>query len=311
MTSHENAHRHAGTVLVTGACGGLGTAVTADLARAGYRVVGADRRGPADPDASAHLAAFVTGDLNDPAVVRAAFDAAAGQDGAAPAAVVHLAAIPAPGIVDEYETLRSNVMTAYTVFQEAGRRGAGRVVGASSAAAVGLAWADRDQSPQYVPVDEEHPDLTVDSYGLSKVMSESAAAFTTRRWHTTTVMLRFPFIGEGERLADRLAEVAADPAANRRELWGWVHTQDAAGAVRAALTAPLTGHHVINIAAPDSSCRVPTRELLAAHHPTAKLLDDGMCEHGSLFATDRSSALLGFTARQGWRTSGTTAAPPD
>ncbi|WP_179120321.1 NAD-dependent epimerase/dehydratase family protein [Streptomyces tsukubensis] len=116
------------------------------------------------------------------------------------AAVVHLAAHPNPGIVSDHETLRANGMSAYAVLQEAGRRGVPRVVGASSTSAVGLSWADRELSPAYVPVDEEHPDLTVDSYGLSKVMAEQMAAFTTRRYGTATVMLRFPFVGAGERL---------------------------------------------------------------------------------------------------------------
>ncbi|MFJ8062942.1 NAD-dependent epimerase/dehydratase family protein [Streptomyces sp. NPDC096142] len=299
MTGQHDTAPTARTVLVTGAAGGLGTAVTAHLAATGWTVVGAD----AQPvPYRAHLAATAQGDLCDPAAVRAAFDTALERtppDGLLD--VVHLAAIPAPGIVDEYETLRINTMSAYTVFQEAGRRTTHRIVGASSAAAIGLAWADRDQAPRYLPIDENHPDLTVDSYGLSKQLSEQAAAFTTRRWGTTTVMLRFPFIGEGPRLEARLAEVADDPAANRRELWAWLHTKDAAEAVRAALTAPLTGHHVVNAAAPDTSAQLPTGDLLLAHYPETAILA-GIGRHGSLFDSTRAQRLLDFTPSHGWRT---------
>ncbi|MFD3912163.1 NAD-dependent epimerase/dehydratase family protein [Streptomyces sp. NPDC058603] len=291
------------TVLVTGAAGGIGRAVVADLIGAGFRVVGADlERG----DGEDGCVRFVTGDLGEAKTVTESFAAAreaAGEDGVF-AGVVHLAAYPAPGIVSEEETLRANVLAAYLVFQEAGRLGVPRVVGASSAAAVGIAWADRDLHPVYVPVDEDHPDLTVDSYGLSKVMSEKAAEFTTRRYGTATVMLRFPFVGAGDRLRERLAEVHGDPAPNRRELWGWLHTPDAARAVRAALTADLTGHHVVNVAAPDSAALEPTRELLEAYHPTSEIRGalDG---HASLFDTTRSRELLGFTAagREDWPTS--------
>jgi nucleoside-diphosphate-sugar epimerase len=287
------------TVLVTGAAGGLGTAVTAHLAARGWTVVGADAR---PVEHSTHLAATAQGDLSDPAAVQDAFDVTVELiEPGGRLDVVHLAAIPAPGIVDEYETLRSNTMSAYTVFQEAGRRAAHRIVGASSAAAVGLAWADRDQAPRYLPIDENHPDLTIDSYGLSKQLSEQAAAFTTRRWGTATVMLRFPFVGEGPRLEARLAEVADDPAANRREMWAWLHTKDAAEAVRAALTAPLTGHHVVNAAAPDTSARLPTGELLLAHYPDTAILA-GIGRHGSLFDSTRAQRLLGFTPRHSWRT---------
>uniref|UniRef100_A0AAU2VH02 NAD(P)-dependent oxidoreductase n=1 Tax=Streptomyces sp. NBC_00008 TaxID=2903610 RepID=A0AAU2VH02_9ACTN len=286
------------TVLVTGAAGGIGRTVVAHLVGAGYRVVGADReRG----DAGEGCAAFVAGDLADAKNVTECFTTAreaAGEAGLA--GVVHLAAYPAPGIVAEDETLRANVLAAYLVYQEAGRTGVPRVVAASSASAVGLAWADRELHPVYVPVDEEHPNLTVDSYGLSKVMSEEAAAFTTRRWGTTTVMLRFPFVGAGERLGERLDEVHRDPAGNRRELWGWLHTEDAAASVAAALNADLDGHHVVNICASDSASLEPSLGLLAAHHPDARVRE-GFGGHDAFFDTTRSRELLGFTASRTWR----------
>ncbi|MFI6349311.1 NAD-dependent epimerase/dehydratase family protein [Streptomyces sp. NPDC050560] len=297
MSQNPGAAADGGTVLVTGAAGGIGRTTVAVLAAAGLTVVGADRRrGPGDDG----CADFVVGDLTDPAVVAAAFDRAAAAGPGGPRGVVHLAAVPAPGIVSDQETVRTNVTSTYAVFHEAGARGVPRVVAASSAAAVGIAWAGRDLSPRYVPVDEEHPDLTVDAYGLTKVAAEGVAAYATRRWGTVTVLLRFPFVGAGERLRKRLADVCADPAANRRELWGWLHTEDAAGSVLAALTADVEGHHVVNVAAPDSATTVPTRDLLAAHHPTAELRAplDG---HASLFDTTRCRELLGFTPRRGWR----------
>lgn len=286
------------TVLVTGAAGGIGRFVVTALADAGYRVVGADReRGAADDG----CARFVTGDLADADTVTACFTAAAEEAGPPGlAGVVHLAAYPAPGFVAEDETLRTNVLAAYLVFQEAGRRGVRRIVAASSASAVGLAWADRALHPAYVPVDEEHPDLTVDSYGLSKVMTEQAAAFTTRRWGTDTVLLRFPFVGAGERLRARLDEVRTDPGSNSKELWGWLHTEDAARSVLAALTAGLSGHHVVNVCAPDSAALEPSLDLLSAYHPDTEVRD-GFGGHDTFFDTRRSRELLGFVPRHTWR----------
>ncbi|MEV0845608.1 NAD(P)-dependent oxidoreductase [Streptomyces sp. NPDC049954] len=283
---------------MTGASGGIGRFVVTALADAGYRVVGADReRGEADDG----CARFVTGDLADAATVTTCFTAAAEEAGPSGlAGVVHLAAYPAPGLVAEDETLRTNVLAAYLVFQEAGRRGVRRIVAASSASAVGLAWADRELHPAYVPVDEEHPDLTVDSYGLSKVMTEQAAAFTTRRWGTDTVLLRFPFVGAGERLRARLDEVHADPGSNSKELWGWLHTEDAAGSVLAALTARLSGHHVVNVCAPDSAALEPSLDLLAAYHPDTEVRE-GFGGHDTFFDTRRSPELLGFVPRHTWR----------
>ncbi|OON72537.1 hypothetical protein [Streptomyces tsukubensis] len=95
----------------------------------------------------------------------------------------------------------------------------------------------------------------------------------------------------------------ADPGGNRHELWAWLHTEDAAASVLAALTADLTGAHVVNVAAPDSMAFEPTRELLAAHHPAAGITGpvDGADGHGTLFDTTRSRELLHFTAGHTWR----------
>ena len=285
-----------GGVLVTGAAGGIGRFVVAELVRAGLTVLAADRVEWDAPGCGARL----TGDLRDPAFVTECFTGPAAAAVGGVTAVVHMGAIPAPGIVREHETLLFNAGPAYLVHTEAGRHGVRRIVASSSFSAVGLAWADRDQSPHYVPVDERHPRLTVDSYGLSMSITEEIAAFTTRRFAVSTVCLRFPFVGTGERLRHRLDEVHRDPAGNRRELWAWVDTRDVARAVHAALTVDLEGHHVLNIAAPDTTALEPTRELLARHHPDTVVRGE-LGNHEGLIDTRLADELLGFTPKYGWR----------
>jgi nucleoside-diphosphate-sugar epimerase len=301
-----SAQRPAGAVLVTGAAGGIGRVVVERLTDAGLPVVAADREpfgggsgsggggsGSADDapfDRNLVLRRPV-GDVRDPEFVASCL--AEPAPGRPVDAVVHLAAIPSPNETTEEETLEQNVLASFVVLQQAGRHGARRVVVASSVSAVGLAWADRDLSPSYVPVDERHPTLAVDPYGLSKVVTEEIAAFTTRRWGMPTVCLRFPFVGTGERLRRRLAEVHADPAANRLDLWSWLDTRDAAGSVLAALTVPLGGHHVVNVTAADTTALQPTRDLLRAHHPAATVRGD-LTGHAGLYDTTRASELLGF-----------------
>jgi len=278
-----------GAVLVTGAAGGIGRFVVAELAGAGWTVLAADR---VDGDVPGAAARF-RGDLRDPAFVAECFTGDV-------EAVVHMGAIPAPGIVEEHETLLFNAGPAYLVLTEAGRRGVPRIVASSSFSAVGLAWADRDLSPSYVPVDERHPILTVDPYGLSMGVTERIAAYVTRRFGTATVCLRFPFVGTGARLDHRLAEVHAGPAGNRRELWAWVDTRDAARAVRAALTADLTGHHVLNIAAPDTTAIEPTRDLLERFHPGTAVRSE-LANHEGLIDTRLAERVLSFSTKYGWR----------
>jgi nucleoside-diphosphate-sugar epimerase len=273
--------------------------VVDELSRGGWKVLAADRVGGQDLPG---VAARLTGDLRDPAFVTECFAGPAARELGGVDAVVHMAAIPAPGIVAEHETLLFNAGPAYLVHAEAGRRG-GRIVASSSFSAVGLAWADRDLSPEFVPVDEQHPRVTVDPYGLSMGVTEQIAAQTTRRFGVATVCLRFPFVGTGARLDHRLAEVHADPAGNRRELWAWLDTRDAARAVHAALTADLTGHHVLNIAAPDTTALEPTRELLDRFHPGATVRSD-LARHDSLIDTRLAEKVLGFSTEYGWRNSG-------
>jgi nucleoside-diphosphate-sugar epimerase len=281
---------------VTGAAGGIGRFVVPELAGAGWTVLAADRVDREVPGAAARL----VGDLRDPAFVSECFTGAVARGFDGVDAVVHMGAIPAPTIVAEHETLLFNAGPAYLVLTEAGRRGVRRIVASSSFSAVGLAWADRDLSPYYAPVDERHPRLTVDPYGLSMGVTEEIAAVTTRRFGADTVCLRFPFVGTGGRLDHRLTQVHARPEDNRRELWAWVDTRDAARAVAAALTADLSGHHVLNIAAPDTTAFEPTRDLLDRYHPDTVVRSE-LANHESLVDTRLAEAVLGFNAKYGWR----------
>ncbi|SDO76984.1 NAD-dependent epimerase/dehydratase family protein [Actinacidiphila guanduensis] len=275
-------------VLVTGAAGHIGRHTAAELLAAGHEVVLTDLL-PADEPQALRVH---TGDLQDPELVRAAM---AGVD-----AVVHLGAIPHPNVPDPSALFAHNCHTAHRVLEEAGRAGVRRVVAASSMAAVGLAWSPVPLSPAYVPLDEAHPVLVRDPYGLSKLVLEETARAAHRRFGTDTVCLRFPFTGNGERLARFLAACAADPAAQRHDLWGWLHTLDAAAAIRHALERDLSGAHVVGVTAPDTTSTLPSAELMAAHHPGVPLRP-GVTGHATLFDRTVCTDLLGFTPARTWR----------
>jgi nucleoside-diphosphate-sugar epimerase len=234
----------------------------------------------------------VAGDLLDPEQARALV--------AGVSAVVHAAAIPSPARGTEQEIFTNNVMSAYQVLDAAGRAGVPRIVYVSSLSALGFAFSPHDASPERVPVTEAHPVVAADVYGLSKHLGERIASTVALRWGGTVVSLRFPFLGTGERLSKHLARVHADPGAARRELWAWLDTRDAARAIEAALTRPLTGHQLVHVVAPDTTALQPTAELLRRYHPASVLAEppDGFT---SPFATTRSRELLGFTAAHTWR----------
>jgi nucleoside-diphosphate-sugar epimerase len=264
-------------VLVTGAHGTLGTEVVAHLRALGHDVRSHDR-----PD----------GDLRDRDVVAAAV---AGMD-----AVVHAAAIPEPVSHEPHETFGNNVESTFHVLDLAGRTGIRRVVSISSASALGFAWSARGVSPRTAPVTDEHPYVGDDVYGLSKQVGELTAATASRAWGMTVVSLRFPFIGSGDRLRRHLAPIHDDPGVDRNGLWAWIHTADAAGAVAAALTAPVSGAPVLTVAAPDTTALVPSAELVRRYHPDT-VMTRALTGFETLFDVERGADLLGFRPEHGWR----------
>ncbi|MFJ4923208.1 NAD-dependent epimerase/dehydratase family protein [Streptomyces sp. NPDC088725] len=277
-------------VLVTGAAGHIGGYVIDELLAHGHRIIATDLVPVDDP----RVERVHTGDLQDRALVREAMEGAE--------AVVHLGAIPHPNSEDDSALFATNCLTAHRVLDEAGRHGVRRVVAASSLSAIGLAWSPVPQSPRYVPLDEEHPFLVQDPYGLSKIVLEEAARATHRRYGTDIVCMRFPFTGTGERLKLQLENVRADPESNRGDLWGWLDTRDAAEAVRRALVAELRGCHVLNVVAPDTASPLPTASLLEQYHPGVPAFAE-LPGHTALFDGGACARLLDFVPRHTWRES--------
>ncbi|HEY2695197.1 MAG TPA: NAD(P)-dependent oxidoreductase [Pseudonocardiaceae bacterium] len=267
-------------VLVTGAGGGLGRETVTRLRAEGHSVRAHDRI-----DGS--------GDLLDTDLAELMSDIDA---------VVHAAALPSPGAGTEDEVFTNNVNAAYQVLYAAGRAGIKRIVYISSLSALGIAWSSRDVSPEFVPITEDHPYLGEDTYGLSKYLGELIADTAARRFDATIISLRFPFLGTGDRMRDHIAGVREDPAPERVGLWGWLDTRDAAGAIAAALVAPAEpGNHVVNVAAPDTTAVVPTRDLLARYHPSTRV-DADLPGFSTPFDTTRARDLLHFMPEHQWRT---------
>ncbi|WP_073498137.1 NAD-dependent epimerase/dehydratase family protein [Actinacidiphila paucisporea] len=275
-------------VLVTGAGGTLGREVVAHLRDEGWSVRAHDRT-PPDPAVADEV---LTGDLRDTGVLARAVHAVD--------AVVHAAALPSPTAAPEDEVFLNNVTASHLVLAGAARAGAGRLVNVSSLSALGFAFSRHGISPPGVPVTEELSFTGDDVYGLSKHVGEEIAARVSSRWGATAVSLRFPFIGTGDRLRRHLEEVHADPEVDRGSLWGWLDTRDAARAIGLALTAPLAGHTVVNVAAPDTTALEPTEDLVRRYHPGTRF--DARLEGFAVpFTTRRSRELLGFTTRHAWR----------
>ena len=102
------------TVAVTGSSGKLGRHVVRELHEHGYRVVALDRV----PDPAGQADARVRVELTDHGQVREALTGVDERhDGVD--ALVHLAAIPAPGLATNVATFTNNITATYNVFAAA------------------------------------------------------------------------------------------------------------------------------------------------------------------------------------------------
>jgi UDP-glucose 4-epimerase len=276
-------------IALTGSSGKLGRVVARELRSQGYEVIGMDLDGPRG-------AGFVQVDLTDYGQVVDAFTAVGDRhDGID--AVVHLGAIPAPGIRSDVATFHNNMPATFNVFWAAVRLGIRRIVYASSETVLGLPF---DVPPPYIPVDEEYPARPESVYSLVKTLEEHLATELVR-WHpdVSITALRFSNVMDPE---DYAAFPSFDHDALQRKwnLWGYIDARDGAQAVQRALEVAQPGFDQFIIAAADTVMSRPNAELIAEVFPDVPLTRE-VEPNETLLSIDKARRVLGFEPRHSWR----------
>jgi UDP-glucose 4-epimerase len=278
-------------VLVTGGSGKLGRACVRDLIEHGYDVVNADRI--PSPD---ELAPLLRLDLEDFGEV---LQALGGVDDRYERvdAVVHLGAIPAPGLVPNQTVFRLNTMSTYNVFEAARRLGIDNVVWASSETVLGLPF---DVPPPYIPVDEEYPGRPESAYSLSKLVGETMADEFCR-WNPRQKIacLRFSNVMYPEDYAE-FPSFDADARVRKWNLWGYIDARDGAQAVRLALEHDATGVDVFIIANADTVMSRASADLAAEVFPDVPVRKT-LGTNETLLSIDKARRVLGYEPRHSWR----------
>ena len=280
-------------VVVTGGSGKLGRAVVADLVHGGHEVFNLDR--VPSPDTRSP---YVKVDFTDYGQVAAALQAVDDKyDGVD--AVVHLAAIPAPGLTTNAATFDNNITSTYHVFAAARAAKIKTIVWASSETVLGLPFGP-DAPPPYIPVDEEYHPRPNSSYSLSKTLEEEMAGQFCR-WDPELSMtgLRFSNVMEPADYA-RFPSFDADPALRQWNLWGYIDARDGAQAVRLALQASRPGMDVFVIAAADTVMSRSSAELAAEVFPDVRVTR-GLGTHETLLGIEKARRVLGFDPKFSWR----------
>ena len=276
-------------IAVTGGSGKLGRNVVRRLTDDGHQVTNLDQAGEREHG-------FTRVDLRNYGevvdVILGLDDRHEGFD-----AIVHLAAIPAPGLAPDAATFENNMQATYNVFQAARRAGIKKIVYASSETVLGLPF---DVDPPYIPVDEEYPARPESTYSLVKHLEEQMAIQLTR-WDPTlsSTGLRFSNVMDPEDY-EEFPSFDADASLRKWNLWGYIDGRDGAQAVARALEHGKPGFGAFIIANEDTVMSRPSSELAAEVFPNVKVVKE-LGEHETMLSIDKAKRLLGYAPEHSWR----------
>ena len=274
-------------IVVTGAAGRLGRRVVQLLVDQNREVLATDQLAADDLPAE-----FVCCDLVDAEAVEGILKDAE--------AVVHMGAIPGPQREDPKVIFDNNVASTFNVMMSAAELGLRRVVFSSSA--FGMGWAHDGNAfvPLYLPLDEEHPMMPFEPYGLSKQVGEDIGRMIARNSDTTVVSLRFTNVA--------LPEVQAEfpwPAPTPENpltlvMWAYAEAGDVAEAHVLALDAEIEEYEAFMIAQPSSRFKEPTIDLVKNNFGDRVEIREGLNGAASVISTEKAQRLLGWRPRYDW-----------
>jgi len=286
---------HRPRVVVTGGSGKLGRPTVVDLIEHGWEVINFDKAAP--PLTAPEEAIFMHTDLeNMGQVMENLLEVDTKYKGIS--AIVHLAALPAPGMMASSTQFQLNTMSTYNILEAARKLGIKNLVLASSETLLGLPlnpWL-----PDRIPMDENSPRRPESAYSLSKLVGEVIAEEYTR-WDPTTkiVSLRFSNVQSPE---DYVAFETwqSDPKIRKWNMFGYIDARDGAQAIRKSLELKATGHHQYLIANSNTTMRTSNDALVAACFPGIPYTPT-KGPNDTLLSIDKAKRELGFSPKWDWK----------
>ncbi|KAI0951775.1 hypothetical protein AcV7_007779 [Taiwanofungus camphoratus] len=282
-------------VVVTGGSGKLGRATVIDLLEHGWEVVNFDKAPP--PAQAPREAIFMRTGLEDMGqVMENLIEVDTKYRGIN--AIVHLAALPAPGMMASSAQFQLNTMATYNILEASRKLGIKNLVLASSETLLGLPlnpWL-----PDSIPMDENSPRRPESAYSLSKLVGEVMAGEYSRWDPDTKIMsLRFSNVILPEDYAN-FETWQNDPKIRKWNLWGYIDARDGAQGIRKSLEYKVTGHHQYIIANSNTVMRAPNADLVAACFPGVPFTPTAG-PNDTLLSIDKAKRELGFEPRWNWK----------
>jgi nucleoside-diphosphate-sugar epimerase len=302
-------------VAVTGGAGWIGGWVVRELAQQGHEVVVLDRQLPPDLTTGRGAQPRVPGvryRIGDHERLADMVEVFHGCE-----AAVHLSAIASPGTYPNPTVFGANIMGTFNACEAAYLSGMRALALASSINTLGFGYRTHEFAPQFAPVDETHPNLPQDPYGLSKLAGEDVAAAIHRRsaGRLRVVSVRpsgvtrpWQYPGMGERLAQ-------NPLAASRSIFSYTDPRDLAVLFRLAIEsdAPEAACAAVYAVQDDSMAAQPVREVLPQAYPGTEGLPglDRLDGTQSGVSNALARRLLGWSPRHSWRDPQSHLPPPE
>lgn len=280
-------------VLITGAHGKVGRALTQAMMDAGHEVLTTDLSQPGFERKLPGAPRYMKADLTD---AGEAFAVVRGAE-----AVVHVAAIPEPTGHPPQVVFQNNLMATFNILEAAVRFGVKRFVYISSETVPGFFFPERGFLPDYAPVDEEHPVRPQDPYALSKHFGEQLMDAAVARSDIRCISIRPSWVQFEGNYELNLGPQVRDSSVLSPNLWSYVDVYDLADAIVLATESDLPGHEVFYIASPDNVGGHDFAEVLAKHYGDQIQLRSLDRKDASGISSAKAHRLLGWQPKRSWR----------
>jgi len=280
------------TILVTGACGGVGSWIVDEL-RSEYNIVAVDLELPESTDIE--NVNFRRIDLTDQGQV---YETVLDIE---PDTVVHLGNLPH----EQYDTggrvFENNAISTFHILTMAGRVDAD-VVWASSETVYGTHWP-APELPEYLPIDEKHPVRPWNGYETSKIAGEAAAMRVTNTYNISVTTIRPSWIQyPGNYQVTSIREAfELDSATSKGNLWSYIDIRDVVSIFVAGIKANVGGHEIYNAFGPDNYLGIETETIIEAGY--GDLPDEcSLMGDESAFSTRKAEEMLDWEPKYSWKT---------
>ncbi|PZE71548.1 NAD(P)-dependent oxidoreductase [Curtobacterium sp. MCBD17_019] len=280
-------------VVVTGSRGKVGRPTVQAFVDAGHEVLGVDLVRPVFDAGVVVPGRYVQADLTD---AGSAYAVVAGAD-----VVVHVAAIPQPTGNPPHVVFQTNLMSTFNLIEAAVQFGVRRFVNVSSESIVGNFFPERPFLPDYLPVDEDHPQYPQDPYALSKAFGEQLMDAAVRRSDIRAISIRPSTVHNEDNYESNLGPQVREPSRTSANFGSYIDAEDLADALVLAAESDLPGHEVFYIAAADNAGGHDFAAVVREHHGDAIELRELDRVDASGISIEKARRLLGWSPKRSWR----------